>query len=162
MRPRHTKPRLDVAMPNLRSRTGLSVSMCGGFQSLTPLPNSNSVEDLGLTCKHKLRFDVYILKIVSRALQMIGLIFRSSVSRDMHIYLLVLFQHNRMSVQYSNIVHPALIWSPRLLNCITMIKNIYFTCHKVGRYRDMDDINKCFGGLNLLELFNLFRKIILE
>ena len=40
-----------------------------------------------------------------------------------------------------------------------MMKHIYFTCHKVGRYRDMDDINKCFGGLNLLELFNLFRKL---
>ena len=65
-----------------------------------PLPTSSSVKDLGITYNHKLQFDVYILKIVSRAFQMVNLIFRSFVSRNIQIlvyfiYLLNLYSHEQ-------------------------------------------------------------------
>ena len=88
------------------------------------LATSNSVKDLGITYNHKLQFDVYILKIVSRVLQMVNLIFRSFVSRDIHILVRALTTYVRTILEYCT---P--IWSSYLLNDINKIEGVqrYFT-----------------------------------
>ena len=74
------------------------------------LPTSNSVKDLGITYNHKLQFDVYILKIVSRAFQMVNLFFRSFVSRNIQILVCAFTTYVRPILEYCT---P--IWSPYLL-----------------------------------------------
>ena len=90
----------------------------------SPLLTSNSVKDLGITYNHKLQFDVYIQKIVSRALQMVNLIFRSFVSRDVRIVVRAFSTYVRPILEYFT---P--IWSPYLLKDINKIEGVqrYFT-----------------------------------
>ena len=89
-----------------------------------PLPTSNSVKDLGLTYNHKLQFDVYILKFVSRAFQMVNLIFRSFVSRNIQILVRAFTTYGRPILEYCT---P--IWSHYLLKDINKIESVqrYFT-----------------------------------
>ena len=89
-----------------------------------PLPTSTSVKDLGITYNHKLQFDVYILKIVSRAFQMVNLIFRSFVSRNIQILVRAFTTYVRPILEYCT---P--IWSPYLLKDINKIESVqrYFT-----------------------------------
>ena len=89
-----------------------------------PLPTSTSVKDLGITYNHKLQFDVYILKIVSSAFQMVHLIFRSFVSRNIQILVRAFTTYVRPILEYCT---P--IWSPYLLKDINKIESVqrYFT-----------------------------------
>ena len=90
----------------------------------SPLLTSNSVKDLGITYNHKLQFDVYIQKIVSKALQIVNLIFRSFVSRDVRILVRAFSTYVRPILEYCT---P--IWSPYLLKDINKIEGVqrYFT-----------------------------------
>ena len=90
----------------------------------SPLSTSNYVKDLGITYNNKLQFDVYIQKIVSRALQMVNLIFRSFVTRDVHILVRAFSTYVRPILEYCT---P--IWSPYLLKDINKIEGVqrYFT-----------------------------------
>ena len=75
-----------------------------------PLPVANSVRDLGITFNCKLKFDEYINKIVSKAFQLVNLIFRSFVSRCPKIFCRAFKTYIRPILEYCTPV-----WSPYLL-----------------------------------------------
>ena len=104
----------------------VNISKCSWFAQPTFFytHSTNSVEDLGITYNHKLQFDVYILKIVSRAFQMVNLIFRSFVSRNIPILVRAFTTYDRPILEYCT---P--IWSPYLLKEICKIESVqrYFT-----------------------------------
>ena len=89
-----------------------------------PLPVANSVRDLGLTFNCKLEFDEYINKIVSKAFQLVNLIFRSFVSRCPKILCRAFKTYIRPILEYCTPV-----WSPYLLCDIKKIESVqrYFT-----------------------------------
>ena len=72
----------------------VNVSKCSVFQlglhipiftytlNVKPLPTADCVRNLGVTFDDKLRFDDYTHKIVSKAFQMVNLIYRTFVSKN--------------------------------------------------------------------------------
>ena len=90
----------------------------------SPLPTSNSVKDLGITCNFKLQFDVYIQKNCFKSPPMVNLIVRPFVSSDVHILVRAFSTYVRPILEYCT---P--IWSPNLLKDINKIEGVqrYFT-----------------------------------
>ena len=89
-----------------------------------PLPMANCVRDLGVTYDNKLRFDDYIHKIVSKASQMVNLIYRTFVSKNTDLLCRAFKTYVRPILEYCTPV-----WSPYLLHDINKIENVqrYFT-----------------------------------
>ena len=96
------------------------------WNATMPLPMANyCVRDLGVTYDNKLRFDDYIHKIVSKAFQMVNLIYRTFVSKNTDLLCRAFKTYVRPILEYCS---P--IWSPYLLHDINKIESVqrYFTC----------------------------------
>ena len=82
------------------------------------------MRDLGVTYDNKLRFDDYIHKIVSKAFQMVNLIYRTFVSKNTDLLCRAFKTYVRPILEYCTPV-----WSPYLLHDINKIESVqrYFT-----------------------------------
>ena len=97
-----------------------------------PLPVANSVRDLGITFNCKLKFNEYINKIVSKAFQLVNLIFRSFVSRCPKILCRAFKTYIRPILEYCTPV-----WSPYLLYVLFTHSSNYSTlCHSLPLFQN--------------------------
>jgi len=85
----------------------------------TPLACTESISDLGVEVDGSLSYSTHIAKVVAKATQRVGILFRGFVSRDLGMMRMAYISYIRPLLEYNSVV-----WNPYQVNLISRIEKV--------------------------------------